>query len=179
MNDEPTAPLPPTEAVHAAPERAPAPTRDTAGVIAPPPLVYLAGLLVWLAIDRLGIGSGFDMPPSLRWTLAVSLGLVGALFVALALTRFRAANTPAPPWQPTTALVTSGIFGRTRNPMYLGFTQIYLALAFAFDAPVTLLLLLPVLIAMHYGVIRREERYMTGKFGAAYVDYAARVPRWM
>lgn len=151
----------------------------TAGVIAPPPLIYLGVLAIGVALDRFWLQSTYDMPESLRWTLTVALVATGAIFIGLALGRFRRAGTPAPPWQPTTALVTEGVYKTTRNPMYVGFAFVYLGLALAFDAVLTAFLLIVVVLIMRSFVIAREERYMSARFGQPYLEYMARTPRWL
>lgn len=154
--------------------------RDTAGVIAPPPLIYLGFLILGLALEFLVVRTqGLDMPASLRWTVVAALVLSGIVAIAAAALRFRRAGTPAPPWHPTTAFVAQGIYRFTRNPMYLGMTLIYCAIAVAADAPVVFWMLIPLCITIHYGVVLREERYMAAKFGAPYIDYTNAVPRWL
>src|SRR3990170_2834208 len=93
----------------------------TAGVIARPPLLFLAALLLGFVLDRLlplpfpvaGIGPA-------RWILGGSLILVGLALAAAGIRNFSRAGTPVPTNRPTRALVTTGIHGRTRNPIYLG-----------------------------------------------------------
>lgn len=156
------------------------PTRDTAGVIAPPPLLYLGFLILGLVLEFLVVRTqGLDMPAALRWTVVALFLLTGIAAIVAAVLRFRRAGTPAPPWQPTTAFVAQGIYRFTRNPMYLGMTLIYCAIGVAADAPVVFWMLIPLAVTIHYGVVLREERYMAGKFGDAYIDYANRVPRWL
>jgi protein-S-isoprenylcysteine O-methyltransferase Ste14 len=153
---------------------------DIAGVIAPPPLIFIAFLLAGVALEYGVVRTqGLDMPDSLRWTVTLALSLAGAAFIAAAVLRFRRANTPAPPWRPTTAFVAEGVYRWTRNPMYLGMALIYVALGVAANAPVVFWLSIPLIMTIHYGVILREERYMAAKFGKPYIDYAHRVPRWL
>lgn len=164
----------------AMPAAAPESKRDTAGVVAPPPLIYLGFLVLGLILEFAVVRTqGLDMPGSLRWTVVAVFTLAGAAAIAAAVLRFRRAGTPAPPWHPTTAFVAQGIYRFTRNPMYLGMTLIYCAVAVAANAPVVFWMLIPLSITIHYGVVVREERYMAGKFGAAYIDYANTVPRWL
>lgn len=154
--------------------------RDIAGVIAPPPLIFLAFLVAGIALEYGVVRTqGLDMPMSLRWTVVPLLVLAGATFIAAAVLRFRKAGTPAPPWHPTTAFVAQGVYRWTRNPMYLGMALIYIALGVAAEAPVVFWLFPPLIATIHYGVILREERYMAAKFGAPYLDYVQRVPRWL
>ncbi|WP_447724113.1 methyltransferase family protein [Sphingomonas koreensis] len=165
-------------------DTAPEPKRDAppaiAGVLAPPPLIYLGFLAIGLILEFFVVRTqGLDMPASLRWTVVAVLGLAGLAAIAAAVLRFRRAGTPAPPWLPTTAFVVEGIYRFTRNPMYLGMTLIYCAIAIAADAPVVFWMLIPLAVTIHYSVILREERYMAGKFGAAYIDYTNTVPRWL
>lgn len=154
--------------------------RDIAGVIAPPPLIFLGFLVLGIALEYGVVRTqGLDMPDSLRWTVVPILLLCGAGLIAAAMRRFRAADTPAPPWQPTTAFVAQGVYRWTRNPMYLGMTLIYLSIGVAADAPVVFWLLFLVMPTIQYGVIQREERYLAAKFGQPYIDYLHSVPRWL
>ena len=153
---------------------------DTPGVLAPPPLIFLGYLIAGIALEYLVVKTqGLDMPVSLRWTVVALFVLAGGGLIAAALGKFKAAGTPAPPWQPTTAFVVQGVYRWTRNPMYLGMTLIYLGLTVAANAPVALWLFVPLILTIHYGVIAREERYMAAKFGVAYINYAHSVPRWL
>lgn len=154
--------------------------RDTAGVIAPPPVIALAVLLLGLGLDRLSpIGvTGAVFPRSLRFTVASVLVIAAAWAVARALWRFRLSGTPAEPWKPTTALAVRGIYKRTRNPMYQAFGLFILGLAFAFASDWTFLLLPFGALIIHFGVVRREERYLEARFGDDYRRLRESVPRY-
>jgi protein-S-isoprenylcysteine O-methyltransferase Ste14 len=151
---------------------------DTAGVLLPPPLVYAGGFLLGVALDW-----GFSLPrlPRPPWVVVVGALLV-VLQVLIGFSAFRAlrrAQTQVTPYKPSTAVVTSGPYGRSRNPIYLSMTLLYLGLALLLGAVGPLLLLLPVLAVMQFGVVVREERYLDRKFGDAYRSYSARVRRWL
>ena len=75
--------------------------------------------------------------------------------------------------------MVDGIYGRTRNPLYLGTTLIYLGLSVAAGSRWAIGLLVPLLWVINVGVVKREERYLERKFGDAYRDYKARVRRWI
>jgi protein-S-isoprenylcysteine O-methyltransferase Ste14 len=152
-------------------------SKDVAGVIAPPPLVFLGGLLLGLALERFVWATSFGAAPLILPAAACTA--LGVFLIAAALTRFRKAGTPARPWEPSTALVETGIYRFTRNPMYLGMSFIYAALALAADSPLTLALLIPTVLVIQFGVIAREEAYMERTFGDAYRAYKTRVRRWM
>lgn len=89
------------------------------------------------------------------------------------------AGTNLHPGSPAKALVVTGPFAFSRNPLYVARTLLYLGLAFAMDTLWPILALAPLLGVMHYGVIRREERYLDERFGSAYRQYQARVRRWV
>ena len=153
-------------------------TVDNPGVIAPPPLLYASALGIGLVADFMLFRMSTGIPASIRYGLAtLLLGAAIALGVG-ALNLFRRAGTPAQPWRSTTAIVTDGVYAFTRNPMYLAATLLYIAISIAADSAIALLLLIPLLIVMHYGVIVREERYLEAKFGDDYRRYRSTVRRW-
>jgi protein-S-isoprenylcysteine O-methyltransferase Ste14 len=169
--------------------------RDTAGVIAPPPLIYLGFFLLGWGVTEIAVrpevvaAIGADAS---RWlTLdfgletpvrrAVALGLIigGLLLDGAAAGYFRRLGTPPEPWKPTTALAVGGLYRFSRNPIYLGFAITYAGLAVAMDSVLTLALLIPCLLVVQRFVIAREERYLSAKFGADYDAYRARVRPWL
>lgn len=151
----------------------------TAGVIAPPPLIYLAGAGLGLIADWLLQLDALALSPFVRWVLCGLLAIAGGAIIAAALGRFGQAKTPPEPWKPTTALATDGIYAHTRNPMYLGMALLLLAVAIGFASLGTLLLFPVVLITVDRFVIAREERYLDGLFGAPYAAYRQNVRRWL
>jgi protein-S-isoprenylcysteine O-methyltransferase Ste14 len=154
-------------------------TRDNPGVIAPPPLLFLGMLLLAWAVEAWGRRVPTGLPRAGRAVAAVLLVAAGVALLVGAVRRFRAARTHPEPWKPSTAVVASGVYRHTRNPMYVGMTLVYLALALAFDSGVALLLVAPLLALVRWGVIAREERYLEGKFGDDYRRYRASVRRWL
>ena len=160
-------------------EAADAPKRDTPGVIAPPPLIFGGIFLLALAIDRTLLGMGFSLPDEARTIAGGLCGFAGIALILVAAVQFRAARTAIEPWKPTTAIVTTGVFGFSRNPIYLGMAVGYAGLGLLADSVLALVLLPLALLIMQYGVIRREERYLETKFGNSYSDYCRNVRRWM
>jgi protein-S-isoprenylcysteine O-methyltransferase Ste14 len=150
---------------------------DTAQVIVLPPLVYGAACVMGLLLHLV-------LPLHLlSTTLARGIGVVCVLVsLPLAIATFRAlsrAHTPVDPMKPTTALVTAGPFRYSRNPIYVALTLLYLGVAFLVNTLWILLLVVPVLVVIRYGVIAREEAYLTRKFGDAYHQYTTQVRRWL
>ena len=156
------------------------PRRDTAGVIAAPPLLFGAALIgavaLHLFVYRLDITQHHR---GILRAAAVAL-MVGGLLLSGAVMRvFRTAGTPVPPYRPTTRRVTSGPYRYTRNPDYIGQTLLYAGIASALNSWWPLLLLPLVLLIVQRGVVLREERYLDAKFGQEYRDYKAMVRRWL
>jgi protein-S-isoprenylcysteine O-methyltransferase Ste14 len=152
---------------------------DTPGVIAPPPLLYAAFFLVGWALDYFaadGFPAGGAAP---WWTIGTVLALAGILLGLAAVYQFFRAGTNVLPEQPTLAIVTRGPYRLTRNPMYAGLTLFYAGLAIAWQRPITLALLVPLLLVMHYGVVLREERYLAARFGDGHLAYKRSVRRWL
>jgi len=150
---------------------------DNPGVVAPPPLIYLAGILVGALLERVW---RWRLPTN-GWGTPVGVLLIAAA-VALfrfALVSFKRAQTSPKPHKPTKAIVTSGPFRYTRNPIYIGFSLVQLGIALWSGSGWILALLVPVLAVVRYGVIAREERYLERKFGDEYVRYRQRVRRWL
>jgi protein-S-isoprenylcysteine O-methyltransferase Ste14 len=152
----------------------------TAGVIARPPLLFLGALLLGFASDRL-LPLPFTLPGGglVHWTVAGSLILIGLALAAAGIRNFSRAATPVPTNEPTRALVTTGIHGWSRNPIYLGLFLVYGGIGVAAGSPWALILTLPLAITIRYGVVAREEAYLERRFGDAYRDYKARVRRWL
>jgi protein-S-isoprenylcysteine O-methyltransferase Ste14 len=151
----------------------------TAGVIARPPLVFLSAVLLGLASDHL-LPLSFAFPEAdIVGVIAGSLILIGLALAAAGIRNFSRAETPVPTNQPTRAVVTTGIHGWTRNPIYLGMFLIYGGIGVAARSPWTLVLTLPLAVTIRYGVVAREEAYLERRFGDAYRDYKARVRRWL
>lgn len=148
---------------------------DNPGVIAPPPLLFLGAVVGGAALDA--AVQLPPLPPPARWS-GVAL-VAGALaLAAFAFREFRRAGTSFETRRSTTAIITTGPYARTRNPLYVALTLLTAGLGLLLDLPWTLPLLVPVLRVLHRGVILREERYLDRKFGEVYVSYRSRVPRW-
>lgn len=153
--------------------------RDNAGVFVPPPLLFAGTLAAGALADHLLTSWSLGLGAIGRNSLASPFALIGALLIAAALGLFRKERTRPEPWQPSTALVTRGIYRFTRNPMYLGMAFIYGGLAVGLDSPVACALIAPLIAIIHFSVIAREERYLAQKFGASYRQYKATVRAWL
>ena len=143
----------------------------------PPPTIFLVALFI-------GIGLGVFFPWSVfPWLVQATLGpllvLVGVFAILQSMKDIEAAATTYDPYDVSTALVTSGIYQRSRNPGYLGLAIIQLGLAITIDNMwIVATGLIAVIVTTHF-VIRLEERKLTDAFGEAYTAYQKRVRRWI
>jgi protein-S-isoprenylcysteine O-methyltransferase Ste14 len=153
--------------------------RDIPGVIAPPPIIFLAFLAGGWTLGNLIGEPSFGLPDLWRRGAALVLIALGLIVEGWAAGLFRRARTAVEPWKPSTALVTTGIYALSRNPIYVGFTIVYAGLAIGLDSPLAAAMILPCLIVVDRFVIAREEVYLERKFGAAYGAYKGRVRRWL
>jgi protein-S-isoprenylcysteine O-methyltransferase Ste14 len=149
---------------------------DHAGVPVPPPLLYAGGFVAGMALERRRPLPA--VPAAVARPLGAVLMLLGGALPASGATLFRRRGTSVLPVRPATALVTSGPYRLTRNPMYIGFALAHAGLALRRRSTWALLMLGPVLASVDRLVIAREERYLERAFGDDYRRYAERVGRW-
>ena len=125
--------------------------------------------------------------PSLRFEIAHAnwiaggCAVFGVLIAGAGILAFRRAGTTANPMTPdaSTALVTTGVYGWTRNPMYLGWLPISLGWAAYLDHPLSLLVVPLFVLYMTRLQIIPEERALRTKFGSQFDAYCQRVRRWL
>jgi protein-S-isoprenylcysteine O-methyltransferase Ste14 len=150
---------------------------DNPGIITPPPFIYSWALAAGLLANR-RVRLPF-LPRRLARTLSPLLIICGFVVGLLGFREMRRAGTSVDPYEPATAVVTEGPYRFTRNPMYVGFTLMYVGISALANALLPILLLPAVQQLMRRGVIEREERYLEGKFGEEYLHYKAKVRRWI
>jgi protein-S-isoprenylcysteine O-methyltransferase Ste14 len=153
---------------------------DNAGVLAPPPLLAVAVIVLGLILDWLLPAYVLSLLLSMASRVVIGAALIGTglALVIPANLAFQSAGTRVEPWKASTTLVTSGIFARVRNPMYVGGTLFLSGLAIALASDWMLAMTVVFAIILHFGVVRREERYLEAKFGDAYRNYRTKVPRY-
>jgi protein-S-isoprenylcysteine O-methyltransferase Ste14 len=145
-----------------------------------PPLLLTAlfALAMWLQAS-LTPALNFSWPG--QTLLAALLAILAGAIVSAGILAFRRAQTTVNPTQPnaSSSVVSHGIYGYTRNPMYVGFCWLLLALAALLGNLLTLLWL-PLFVAYlnRYQIIP-EERALQANFAAEYSAYLARVRRWI
>ena len=111
--------------------------------------------------------------------IGIVLIIIGIYLIVLARREFARYSQPTDPGQPTSRVITSGVFSISRNPLYLGAVFIFLGIALTTNILWTLFTLLISILVCHYVLIIPEEKYLTAKFGKAYQDYTGIVHRWL
>jgi|SRR5450830_283947 protein-S-isoprenylcysteine O-methyltransferase Ste14 len=154
--------------------------RDTAGVIAPPPLIALAAVVIGVALDWLLPAYVLTVLLSLAERIVIGVVLIaaGAGLAIPAILAFRSAGTHVEPWKPSSVLATTGVYAHVRNPMYVGLALLVAGIGIALASDWTLVMLVVAALLMHFGVVKREERYLSTKFGEPYRQYMDAVPRY-
>ena len=142
----------------------------------PPPILAFIVILVMIWSN-----GGLHMPVWPLTAAAVLLWAAGIGMIAAAGREFRRAGTTPDPTNPDKAssILTTGIFGVTRNPMYVSLITVMLGLAFFLSS--IWALAGPLVFALYIGrfQIEPEERVLAAKFGAEYEQYKTRVRRWL
>lgn len=156
------------------------PARDAPDLPLLPPLYPLGALGLAILLEWL-VPLGYLPPPlapipSIIGLLLVAAGLGTAIAGAMA---FRRGGTNIDPRQPSLVLVETGPYRFTRNPMYLGFLLVFPGIGLMASLDWSLPLLPAVWLALHHGVVLREEAYLSRKFGEPYDRLRARTRRWL
>jgi len=150
---------------------------DSPQVIAPLPFIYLGGLALGIVLHWL------KPMPFLSQNLALPLGItlvvISIMLVITAMRAFVKAKTNIDVRKPTMSIVSTGPYRFSRNPIYLSMTLLTVGIAIWVNILWILLLLVLVLLIMQFGVIAREEAYLTKKFGEEYLRYKSNVRRWL
>ena len=150
---------------------------DHAGVAFHPPVLLLLSLLLGFVVRRLTL---------LRFLPEDATVPLGPVVVAASFGGFvwsvvtmRRAGASIPTSEPTEAIVMRGPYGWSRNPIYLSMVALQVGVGIWANSGWFLGLAALSAGLLWWGVISREERYLERKFGAAYLEYKARVRRWV
>jgi protein-S-isoprenylcysteine O-methyltransferase Ste14 len=142
-----------------------------------PPLLFASTLLIG---GLLHLVFPVRLLSPLPARIAGSLIVCGAGFFAIWAERvMKAAGTNIRPDKPALAIVTTGPFCFSRNPMYVSLCALQLGIALLINGVMPLVFLLPLILVLHFGVIKREERYLMTKFGNEYLSFKNRTRRWL
>jgi protein-S-isoprenylcysteine O-methyltransferase Ste14 len=153
------------------------PSPTGAAVRLVPPVVYFGPFAVLWAMHR---WRPWTIPGGAALTVTgLAMIVIGFVLTIWAAAVFRRAHTTIIPWEQVSAMVTTGPFRFSRNPIYLADTMAFLGGSLILHSWWPLVALPGVLLVMRRQVIDPEERYLTQRFGDAYREYQLRVRRWL
>jgi protein-S-isoprenylcysteine O-methyltransferase Ste14 len=142
-----------------------------------PPVYFLIAIIAMAAIHWLvPVGRFLSGPWRLIALLPILLGLA---FTIVAERQFKRAGTAVKPFEPSSALVTGGVFRISRNPMYLGMVLVLLGIVIALGNAIALVVVPIFIWVIAVRFIGPEEKLMTEQFGDAYEAYKSQVRRWL
>jgi protein-S-isoprenylcysteine O-methyltransferase Ste14 len=153
--------------------------RDGAEVRFPPPLVYLLALIAGGLLHLFVLPLRLEFAFSVRIFMALAAALLGFAVIAGAVGLFKRTGQDPKPWKTTPEIISIGVYGITRNPMYVGLALLQTGVGIGFSNGWIILLVAPVLVIIYATAIRPEEDYLERKFGDTYVDYKKSVRRWL
>lgn len=142
-----------------------------------PPFVMLAHLLAAFILNWLS-PLPIAFPDSFEWAGYV-LVFAGLGFAFSAVSQFGKVHTTLDPHGSVSAIVTSGPYRFSRNPIYLGFVFTLIGLPLALGNYWGAVLSPLLVVSMYRLVIKHEEAYLEGKFKDIYISYKSRVRRWL
>jgi protein-S-isoprenylcysteine O-methyltransferase Ste14 len=156
------------------------PSEATIPLMTPPKVLPPHYFAVSLAlIIGIGVFEDGKLLPSPWHYLGALLILTGIAIAAQGSRLFAKADTNIIPFTESTALVTTGVFAHSRNPMYTGMVLALAGTALIMNGWLSWLVVILFTTIIRGFFIRTEERLMEQTFGEAYLDYKARVRRWI
>lgn len=149
------------------------------GVYIPPPFFYVVTFLAAVFAQK-----KCPIAPALSGHLAFKVGgallsIAAAFFLSKSLRQFFKTKNTVVLIRPASSLQTTGVYGISRNPMYVGLAFLYFAIACFIGSAWNLILLPALFLVIQEYVIKREERYLGREFGPQYEDYKKKVRRWL
>jgi protein-S-isoprenylcysteine O-methyltransferase Ste14 len=141
-------------------------------------LTLIFGILMWWASKKF---NNLSFDNLFLKTMSIMIFIFGIVIALIAVGLFRKEDTTVDPTNPknSSSLVTNGIYGYTRNPMYLGFLSWLLGFGLFIGNPINLLFVVIFLVYMNEFQIKPEESTLCELFGEEYIEYKSRVKRWI
>lgn len=158
----------------------PTPKQDAPNPVAVPPVIWAVALALAILLEWL-VPPGFLPPPLsiVPTVIGAALALLGLGLAIAGARTFRAAKTNLDPKRPALVLVEHGPYRLTRNPIYVGLLFGFLGIGLIASLDWTIPVLPALWLALHHGVVLREEAYLSRRFGEDYDNYRARTRRWL
>lgn len=148
-----------------------------AAVKFPPPAIFASLILIGAGLQSIWpLGLGVPESVEIFGYLFVIFGVAIAIIVN---SSFKRAGTAIEPWKPTSAIVTTGLYAWSRNPIYTGFCLINIGIGIASNNFWIFISFVPAAFLLFHVAIAKEEAYLELKFGDEYLAYKNKVRRWI
>jgi len=151
-------------------------SNDSPGVIALPPMIFVAAMVVGFAVEWLSPST--FLASGSRTVAGIVLLAAGMVMIGLGILQHRRSSNDPDPRNPDVMVMNSGIYRRTRNPIYIGYFMILAGIGVWANSLWVLSTVIPAYFVVRWGVVAREETYLEAKFGQTYTDYKNSVRRW-
>ncbi|MDQ6844193.1 MAG: isoprenylcysteine carboxylmethyltransferase family protein [Bacteroidota bacterium] len=153
--------------------------KDNPGVYIPPPLFYVLTFLIALFIQKKVFIDDSLFHHRSANIAGVVLLIISLFFLVRSLRQFFQSKNTLVTVKPAFSLQTNGIYGMTRNPMYVGLAVVYLGISCLTGNWWNIILFPFLLLFVQEYIIKREEKYLERRFGQSYVGYKSKVRRWI
>ncbi len=147
------------------------------GVRLHPPIIYAISILIGIGLHN---AYPLMIPLEIHGRLyGGTLFFLALVIAGLSLREFLRAGTDVRPDKPDSALITTGPYGYTRNPLYIVLTLAQITVGVWYNNAWVLLMAIPSIVVITQYAIKREERYLEKLFGQDYIEYRQHVRRWL
>lgn len=142
-----------------------------------PPVYLLLSIIIMTGLDR--FLPFVTYANSIATYIGGMLIVAGVLLVFLSAYKFKREGTAIKPFADSSTLVTTGLFGFSRNPIYLGMVLVLCGIGLLLGSLSPFIMPIIFFIFIHQRFILREEKHLTEQFGDVYRTYQKKVRRWL
>ena len=146
--------------------------------VPPPVQALICGILMWVVDEQL---PGGQLESAIQLPMAILFAISGIVLLVFSMLAFRRAGTTVDPFHPEEAsqLVVDGVFGYSRNPMYVSLLLVLIGWAICLGGVYNIAVLALFVSYITFFQLNAEEAAMRSLFGETYVSYCSRVRRWI
>jgi protein-S-isoprenylcysteine O-methyltransferase Ste14 len=149
------------------------------GVYIPPPLLYVLIFILAIFIQRMIPIADSLFQLGIIKAVGITFLIIALFFLARSLRQFFQSKNTVILFKPALSLQKTGIYGISRNPMYVGLVLAYIGITCSIGNWWNIILLPLLLLIVREYIIKREEKYLEIEFGQEYEEYKRKVRRWL
>lgn len=147
--------------------------------VLPPSLICLGAISAGIILHEVWPLGVLQQLVLLRLIIGIAFVLVGIVLTVSSIRAFRHAGEKTSQRASTVKIVQTGPYRVSRNPMYVAYVIISMGIAIVLGNGWIMFLMVPAILLIHAGVVRREEHYLRAKFGDEFKRYRLQVRRWL